>query len=64
MIFGPIFRKDFIAIKLKWYYIKSHEVIIFQRHSPMVFSKEATKPDRSKLEETEEMHISKNSKKL
>ena len=33
MIFSPIFRKDFIAIRLEWYHIKLQEVFNFYRKS-------------------------------
>ena len=29
MIFWPILRKDFIAIRLEWYYTKPQEMFIF-----------------------------------
>ena len=67
MIFSPIFKKNFIAIRLKWYYIKLQEEFIFCRRSSFFngfFSEEGNKPDRSRLEKTEKTHTPKDTKKL
>ena len=64
MIFWPIFRKDFIAIRLQCYYIKLHEVLFSENGLQYLYSKERNKPDRSKLEETEKTHAPKNTKNL
>ena len=65
MIFWPIFKKDFIAIGLEWYYFKLHEVFRFSKDSlQWLLSKEGNKTDRSKLEETENTHTPKNAKNL
>ena len=47
MMLSPILKKDFISIRLEWYYIKLKKSLF------SVFSKGSFKPGRSKLEETE-----------
>ena len=60
MVFWPIYRKGFIAIRFKWYYINLMKCLLSKDSLQWVFSKEDNRPDRSKLKEIEKAHSPKN----
>ena len=55
------FQKEFIAIRLEWYYTEPH-VCSIKTIVHQFFNKQGNKPDRSKLEKTGKMHTLKSAK--